>query len=436
MAQYNNYDEDEKLLNGNVSPEEEDKPDYASILAQYDKIRSEGDEATAKAQKMANFKNTVLNVGDGLSSALGGYGEAVSGGKIKADDNSAFFQDGIKQNNDKVAGVKAAGTSRLNDILKKDEIGREQVERGQKDATYNALNDASSPRSQLTQNMARAKLREQARVADEAGDKEGANRLREMESTLGDKSAADIGNMGLLDGSGYNALLNNKKADARAAQANTAEDRRNSAMKFNREETLRKQVDGNPVIKEAVKGKIGIDKAVSMIDRKSGIADEALLMMWNKGMDPLSVVRETEFARSTQGLGIVATLEMKVKQAMGEGRLTPEAREEILASMRALQAGNAPYIASKLSTIDSAIREYGLTPENVYGSFTAELATDPNSKTTTPAPSGATPATTSAPVTIPPPSGTVKIKAPNGQIMEVKKESAQKYIDKGGVIVP
>ena len=88
------------------------------------------------AQKMANFKNTILNVGDGLSSALGGYGEAVSGGKIKADNNSAFFQDGIDQNNKKVAGVKAGANSKIEDLLKKDTIERTDIERRQKDFTF------------------------------------------------------------------------------------------------------------------------------------------------------------------------------------------------------------------------------------------------------------------------------------------------------------
>ncbi len=133
MPSINNYEDEDELKLPEAEPA---KTDYADILAQYENLRKSGDEEAASAQKMANFKNTVLNVGDGLSSALGGYGEAVSGGKVKADNNSAFFKDGIEQNNKKVAGIRAGTDQKIGDFLKQNSLKRDQVEQGQADELF------------------------------------------------------------------------------------------------------------------------------------------------------------------------------------------------------------------------------------------------------------------------------------------------------------
>lgn len=381
MGWFDKKEDEEELMGPSI--------EGANLDVQYDRQSKDNAAELEKASKKADTKNYILNALSGLSGAMDGFSRSGKGNH-----DAKFYSDMKKENSDKVAGVKSAGDTKLGDLLTKDKIQRTDVERGQKDTKFKQENDendaltvATSPRSKLYQDMARAKIREQARVAEAAGETDGAKQLRDMEATLADKSAADIGKMGLLDGSGYSALLNNKKADARAQYQDSAEARRVSAMKFNREETLRKQISSDPILKEAAKGKIGIDRAVSMVDRGSGVGDEALLMSWQKGMDPLSVVRESEFARTQTGQGVIAKIDMMIKQATGQGRLTPEIRKEILGAMRDLQGSYSKYAGSKLSTIDSAVREYALTPENVYGSFYTELAEPeqpvPNSQTAT-----------------------------------------------------
>jgi hypothetical protein len=411
MAFFDNAEEDEKLITAPKALEaSEEKTDYADILAQYESLRKSGDEEAASAQKMANFKNTVLNVGDGLSGALGGYAEAVSGGKVKADNNSAFFQEGIAQNNKKVAGIRAGTDQRIGDLVKKDSIGREIIERGQKDLTFNALNDATSQRSQLTQNLAITKLREQARVADEAGDKEGAAHLRSIEATIKEKSAADIGNMGLLDGSGYTALLNNKKADARAAENARGENRRDKSMTNKMEADMRGIILKDPIMKEAAKGYMGLKSANKMIAMDNGIADESLLVSWQKGMDPLSVVRESEFSRTVDGAGLMQKIDIMIGQAKNGKRLTPELRKQISDAMSEMQSKYQDYTSSVMDIVESNIASNGLNRDNIYGQFHKDLSG--MGKPQTPAPSNPAPTPTTAPApTTPPANNDAKIDA-------------------------
>lgn len=66
-------------------------------------------------------------------------------------------------------------------------------------------------------------------------------------------------------------------------------------------------------------------------------ADQQLINLFNKMVDPSSVVRESEFARSAQGLSLVQQIEAGVRRITEGGVLEPKAREELFNAAQTLQ---------------------------------------------------------------------------------------------------
>lgn len=75
--------------------------------------------------------------------------------------------------------------------------------------------------------------------------------------------------------------------------------------------------------------------------KKSAVAiDQALISLFNKITDPASVVRESEFERTGQSLGLAEkTIGKAVKQLKGGAGLTDDTREEIVRVAKALTIG-------------------------------------------------------------------------------------------------
>jgi hypothetical protein len=202
--------------------------------------------------------------------------------------------------------------------------------------------------------------------------------------------------MGLLDGSGYTALLNNKKADARAAESARGENRRDKSMTNKMEADMRGIILKDPIMKEAAKGYMGLKSANKMIAMDNGIADESLLVSWQKGMDPLSVVRESEFSRTVDGAGLMQKIDIMIGQAKNGKRLTPELRKQISDAMSEMQSKYQDYTGSVMDIVESNIASNGLNRDNIYGQFHKDLSG--MGKPQTPAPSNPAPATPTTPV--------------------------------------
>ncbi len=108
---------------------------------------------------------------------------------------------------------------------------------------------------------------------------------------------------------------------------------------------LNSRINSDPIMKEAlaVQPKFNTLKNVYLatveqqklydsgaVDRKTmNFSDQALINNFNKLTDPNSVIRESEFARSADGLSLIQSVSAKVQAVSAGGLLTPEARKEL-----------------------------------------------------------------------------------------------------------
>jgi hypothetical protein len=347
----------------------------ASTPVQYDRIASD-ESGITKAKDDADHQKLMASVFEGISTAFAGPEKT----------NKSFFQGMRADADNKVSGAKSERAQKLKDLLDRSNLQREDTKFGWEQSEQKEKDEYNKPGSQVSL-AANATGLSRVDQAIAEGAKVGADisslKLIREKLAKGELSARNVKEMGGLGD--YKDLLNNQAAmsrilqqgkqdDKRLQSQNEAEDRRLNKLKSDREESARRQISTDPFMKEAAGSKIALDKAAAMTALDNGVADEALLVSWQKGMDPISVVRESEFARTQAGAGVVQRVDMYIKQAIGEGRLTPVMRKQINEAVKELQVAYRPYAASKLQTIDSQIREYGLNPENVYGSFQKELA--------------------------------------------------------------
>lgn len=165
-------------------------------------------------------------------------------------------------------------------------------------------------------------------------------------------------------------------------------DPRSTTGNFEAESNLRKEFNGLQTVKDATAVRnsfqninAAYSEALNAGTNKQSIAaaDQALIISFNKMLDPTSVVREGEFARSTEGQSLIAQLEGRVQQALQGGvGLTDENRAQIVNLTRVLyadyiklhndeafqyrqnavrQGGDPNFVASYIDTI-------GLTAQN------------------------------------------------------------------------
>jgi len=140
---------------------------------------------------------------------------------------------------------------------------------------------------------------------------------------------------------------------------------------------LRKEVQSDPVVKSASE----INQAVSRManvfrDFKNNpdkaasknALDQALVITFNKMMDPGSVVRESEFARTPQGQAALAKAQGALEKLRegGVGLTDPE-RQEIVRTAILLQQGQKALVDSKLAFFTEEAGRSGVDPERIVG---------------------------------------------------------------------
>ena len=105
------------------------------------------------------------------------------------------------------------------------------------------------------------------------------------------------------------------------------------------------------------------DKAAS-----KNALDQALVITFNKMMDPGSVVRESEFARTPQGQAALAKAQGALEKLRegGVGLTDPE-RQEIVRTAILLQQGQKALVDSKLAFFTEEAGRSGVDPERIVG---------------------------------------------------------------------
>ena len=129
-------------------------------------------------------------------------------------------------------------------------------------------------------------------------------------------------------------------------------------------------------------------------DRNGG--SQAVLVTFQKILDPSSVVRESEYARSPEGLSYLSRLQGFTDRLAKGGAGVPEADlAAMVETARQFVAGMQAYADSERLRIESNARAYRLNTQNIFGYMPGKATSGP------PAAASSMPAATSAPTTSP-----------------------------------
>lgn len=112
----------------------------------------------------------------------------------------------------------------------------------------------------------------------------------------------------------------------------------------------------------------------ALVTQGSSYSDQALITKFSKILDPGSVVRETEFAITERGGGLIKAIENYASKVAGGGRLQPSQRQEMIDAARALANGVAENYRQKRKEYADQGALYGARPEAIVGAESAPSA--------------------------------------------------------------
>jgi hypothetical protein len=197
---------------------------------------------------------------------------------------------------------------------------------------------------------------------------------------------------------------------------------------FNNIASLRKEFSAIPAIKNANEIKRQFDNVTSTYNAyKSGklganAADQALVTTLNKILDPTSVVRESEFARTATGQSLLKKIEgYIIKIGNGGSGLTDVEREDLYNAMQQMYIANQKEANEYVNAYTELANRHNINPADIMPRQFVKTIEAPqtnaqqNSNTT---------------------SGTfVQMKAPNGRIYNVPIEDVEEMKKQGGVVI-
>jgi hypothetical protein len=128
-----------------------------------------------------------------------------------------------------------------------------------------------------------------------------------------------------------------------------------------------------PGIKAYNKVQTQFDMMDSIIDNidgafDKGVGDDALIVMFNKLIDPESVVRESEFARTGKHSALAEKWKGKlVAVSEGGAGLTPENRKEILRVSRIMRDSYDKYAMEAAKDSIGFANDFGVKPRHIIG---------------------------------------------------------------------
>jgi len=261
-------------------------------------------------------------------------------------------------------------------------------EKAKKDKLDLADNSVDSQKAIQANLILKSVLSNKAKEADTAGDKETAAQLRSQIQGLKPMSAKDA--MSQYEGVknlDYKDVLANIAADKRLERQidsennrferqDQREDAKKDRLKVEMTNNLRKEVSGDDLYKKAK----ATDMVLSQVDQVAHRSknptpqdDQALIMMFNKALDPQSVVRESEFAMTASGTSAINRLENLVKQYKTGEKLSPQMRADLVNTMKAIQNGNNIYLNKHMSMYRNAIVSQGLDSSAIFGDESAPV---------------------------------------------------------------
>lgn len=143
---------------------------------------------------------------------------------------------------------------------------------------------------------------------------------------------------------------------------------------------LRKEFRALPRVKEYSTLETQVGRMNTMLNAaKKGdlqgrnAVDQALIMMYNKLSDPTSVVRESEYARTPEGLSLINMFQGKIDRVVkGGAGLTDQEREELVKAANLMFNQSADLVKGDIDYYSSIAKKYGLPEELITGGISTE----------------------------------------------------------------
>lgn len=108
--------------------------------------------------------------------------------------------------------------------------------------------------------------------------------------------------------------------------------------------------------------------------KSKGALDQALITLYNKLLDPSSVVREAEYARTPENMAYIQNLEGKVERFKSGGAgLKDEYRQELVDAASTLMKAAESRIGEVVKDYSENATSWGLDPQRVIGNYSKYL---------------------------------------------------------------
>jgi hypothetical protein len=145
---------------------------------------------------------------------------------------------------------------------------------------------------------------------------------------------------------------------------------------FANESSLRKEFEAQPLVKDQVllAGQVArMDEALTEAEAQEGkedaasfiAVDQAIITIFNKMLDPTSVVRESEYARSAEDQGLVSRGRSLISRVQAGGRLNPVERKAIVDMARRFMTVHNKRFEANAKKFKGIAKRNKLNPEDV-----------------------------------------------------------------------
>lgn len=358
-----------------------------SIVDEYGDLAKSQDEAIKGTQDKVDTGNTIANILKALSGVANA--DTISRGGKGYDVSN--FDRVVDANNARVAAAKAGKDSALGDLLKKYNLGntvedrvrgdkrfaQEEVDNSFKNNANKSSAESIDPSSSISKQAVltgKAILMSKAKEATAAGDKQAADLLLNQAGQLEGLSAAKVNELiNMNKNLDYKDVLNRNHQTAMAAASDKKQSQKDEKLKQQYTVGVRKEISGLPAFKDLQALDRQFSSMSEVFKNPNSVSDEAFIVNFQKMLDPGSVVREGEFARTREGSGLVAKLEMAIQQARGKGRVSPEVRKSILETSKAIADGAHNYFENTaLAPYKEYMKAYDIPMEQVINTNARE----------------------------------------------------------------
>jgi hypothetical protein len=109
------------------------------------------------------------------------------------------------------------------------------------------------------------------------------------------------------------------------------------------------------------------DAVKAVGDLQTGAGDQALIVLFNKMLDPGSVVRESEAYATMQSQGVLQQIQAGIQRLATGEKLSPQLRTDLISATEGLMGAAEGIEERARKRLTSPIESYGLDQDNVFG---------------------------------------------------------------------